>query len=167
MHRLRRTSAGLSLLGSCAMTDRACAICREQGIPLRQCDVGIAYCPLILCDACQMMHEVAHEDDCGECGLIAEECRCPEDEAEAERTAEHARMTGAQHVAFYGLFYVRRSGWTKARQWIVWERAMALLNTAIAPGSALAAFPKAAGLLEPQAATSAARRDGIISESKS
>jgi hypothetical protein len=91
----------------------------------------------------------------------------PEDEAEAERTAEHARMTGAQHVAFYGLFYVRRSGWTKARQWIVWERAMALLNTAIAPGSALAAFPKAAGLLEPQAATSAARRDGIISESKS
>ena len=58
--------------------DAWCAICKEQGIPLRVCDfVG---CGMQFCDACFMVHDPEHEDDCTQCGLNVNECRCGEED---------------------------------------------------------------------------------------
>lgn len=58
--------------------DDHCAICHEQRIPLRTCGFGGTHyqCLLRLCDACEMVHEVDHEDHCADCGENVNMCRC-------------------------------------------------------------------------------------------
>ena len=49
-----------------------------------------------------------------------------EEVEEAQRTARHLRAT-AHHVAFYGLFFVRREAWPKEKRWRVWELALSMV----------------------------------------